>query len=156
LGRAPPRTREGEFVFLVDLGDPSFIRPPEFTRILQYCENYPDRDFLLQSKNPVFFAQFNIPKNVIIGTTLETDIDEIVCAISKAPPPSQRAEAMWGMRVQRKMVTAEPIMKFNLETFSRTIESSGRGASTWGTTATRGRTASRSRPWPRRTPSWKS
>jgi len=123
LNKAPPRTREGEFIFLIDFGDPSFMLPMEFTRVLQYCEKYPDRDFLLQSKNPAYFVEFKIPKNVIIGTTLETDNNDICMAISKAPSPFSRVEAMWKLHGVRKMVTAEPILKFDLSLFRNLIES---------------------------------
>ena len=123
LEKAPPRTRKGEFIFLIDFGDPSFMQPVDLTRVLQYCEKYPDRDFLLQSKNPAYFVQFRIPKNVIIGTTLETDRDGILTTISKAPPILRRAEAMWKLYGTRKMVTIEPIIKFNLGTFAWLIKS---------------------------------
>jgi len=123
LEKAPPKTREGEFIFLIAFGDSSFMQPTDFTKVLQYCENYPDRDFLIQSKNPSYFLQFRIPKNVIIGTTLETDNKKICEAISLAPSPFSRVKAMWKLHGIRKMVTVEPILKFDLSLFTNLIKS---------------------------------
>lgn len=120
LKKAPPKTREGEFIFLIAFGDPSFMLPLEFTKVLLYCEEHPDRDFLIQSKNPSYFLQFRIPKNVIIGTTLENDWES---AYTKAPDPMHRADAMRKLHGVRKMVTVEPIMKFELELFAYLIKS---------------------------------
>jgi len=70
---------------------------------------------LIQSKNPRIFKFFNIPSNVIIGTTLETDRDDLYKGISKAPLPSLRYMYFLDLTYPRKMVTVEPVIDFNLD-----------------------------------------
>lgn len=123
LNKAPPRTHEGEFVFLVDMGDPSFIPATDFMRILDYCKKYSDRTFLLQSKDPQYFEDFDFPENVVLGTTLETNDDGLCVTISKAPPPSKRIAGMMRLleKKLREMITVEPILKFDLAALSSMI-----------------------------------
>lgn len=116
LRRGPPKTGEGEFVFLCDMGDVSFAPPEVMMAIIGYCYNWFGTTFLLQSKNPRCFHRYRFPKNVILGTTIETNRDELAKTISKAPPPSRRYKNMIKLNHPRKLVTIEPILDFNLET----------------------------------------
>jgi DNA repair photolyase len=115
LRQAPPKTEKGEFVFLCDMGDISFAPREVMTAIIGYCYNYPGTTFLLQSKNPGCFHKFSFPPNVILGTTIETNRDELARTISKAPPPSRRYKDMTKVNHPRKLVTIEPILDFDLE-----------------------------------------
>jgi len=116
-----PRTKEGEFIFLNDMGDVSFC-DPDYMRIqLKRIEDLSNRTFLIQSKNPEYFHQFNFPNNVVLGITLETNRDEGYEKISKAPLPSKRFEDFLAIEHSRKIVTVEPILEFDLETLASWI-----------------------------------
>jgi len=117
LKKAPPRTREGEFIFLCDLGDWFWCKPEWRRPIIDWVRKYPDRDFLIQSKAPECFFEDPFPENVILGTTVETNRDELIRQISKAPPPLSRFDAMIRLQHPRKMITIEPVLDFDLDKF---------------------------------------
>jgi DNA repair photolyase len=121
LGKAPPKTKEGEFIFLCDMGDISFASPEFRQKLSDWCTMYPDRTFLIQSKNPYCFDFPQFPGNVILGTTIETNRDELCQHISHAPPPSIRYKAMLSLIHNRKMVTVEPVLDFDLEVLAKMI-----------------------------------
>src|SRR5208337_1121856 len=77
-------------------------------------------------KNPKRYIELlpHIPENVILGATIETTNDEIIQTdkVSNAPLPSQRYEAMKELDWKRKIVSIEPVMDFDLKTFSKWIE----------------------------------
>ena len=83
--------------------------------ILNYCRKFPN-NYLFQSKNPSRVAEFleSLPKNSIIGTTLETNREY---NISQAPQPPQRYQDFLSIDHPRKMVSIEPILDFDLEEF---------------------------------------
>ncbi len=85
-------------------------------KVLEVCRNYPKNTYLFQSKNPYRFVEFlkYFPKNMILGTTIETT--EV--GYSNAPSPSKRMCAMESVELFKvdKMVTIEPIIDFNLQT----------------------------------------
>lgn len=92
-------------------------------KTLQHCNQY-DNNYLFQSKNPARFLEFidQLPDNHILGTTIETNREY---NISKAPSMRSRAIAMSKLstdKVVMKMVTIEPIMKFDLEVFVRMLK----------------------------------
>lgn len=88
--------------------------------ILSYCRKFPN-NYLFQSKNPGRIAEFLelLPKNSIIGTTLETNREY---NISQAPQPPQRYQDFLSIEYPRKMVSIEPILDFDLEEFLMWIE----------------------------------
>lgn len=128
LRRKPPRTKGNQFVTIGLTGDISFAPEDAIRQIIEYCRKWKDRTtFMLQSKNPEFFLQYNFPSNMILATTIETNYTVIpnhmyksgtdypYNAISKAPPPEKRLMAMLGLMVQNTnplMVTMEPILDF--------------------------------------------
>lgn len=129
LEKSPPRTKAGEFVFLMDMGDPSFAPLGIMHRILRFCAKHPETNFLLQSKDPWYFVNFDYPPNVILATTIETNESFICEEISKAPPPTARYEAMRVLREKEngigsvpQIVTIEPILMFDLPTLSKWIK----------------------------------
>jgi DNA repair photolyase len=83
--------------------------------ILEYCKKF-QNVYLFQSKNPNRFTDFLdlLPKNSIIGTTLETNRDYNV---SEAPMPSKRYHDFISIDYPRKMVSIEPIIDFDLYEF---------------------------------------
>jgi len=117
-----PKTRPGEFIFTVDLGDWYWLKPEWRKAILECIEKMPDRDFLIQSKNPLCFLENDFPDNVILGTTIETNSGDLTQKISKAPRPWYRFKAMEMLDHPRKMITIEPIMKFDVFELSRWIK----------------------------------
>ena len=116
-----PKTKEGQFVFFPKGGDVSFCFAPDFLEMLKFCETNPQTTFLIQSKNPDYFWNFRYPQNVILGITLETDLDEFDTPskyhhyreISLATAPMKRAIDFLNVNHSRKEVTIEPILKFS-------------------------------------------
>jgi DNA repair photolyase len=128
LSHRPSKTRDGEFVTIGLTGDISFMNPVEFKKIIDYCHEWCNVTFLIQSKNPIYFLQFvkDIPDNVIIGTTIESNLGQwwskgyepiYYSNISKAPNPINRFEAMLKISC-RRAITIEPVLDFNADTFS--------------------------------------
>ncbi len=132
LQRTPPKTKDGEFITIGLSGDVSFMPPMDFYKILQYCNKWYDRTFLIQSKNPDYFVKIQeksrIPDNVILATTIETNRNNEIWTIhdplkiridyadiSKAPAPYLRTTAMVQLKC-RTAVTVEPIMDFDFGT----------------------------------------
>ena len=111
----PSKTTGKDFLFQCDCGDISFADPLTFHYLITYCRFYGDRTFLIQSKNPACFHKYNFPDNVILGATIETNRDEITKKISKAPLPSIRFKDMVKLDHRRRMITIEPILKFDLK-----------------------------------------
>jgi hypothetical protein len=75
--------------------------------------------WFLQSKNPICFEKYLkfLPENTYLVTTLETNRDNGYEEISKAPKPSKRYKAFLGLKWNKKIVTVEPIMDFDLDAF---------------------------------------
>ena len=120
-----------QIVFVCGNGDISFC-PPGFTRriIARIVEQNGrprsrQRTYYLQSKRPAYFEPFlnELPENVILLTTLETNRDEGYEVISKAPLPSVRYEQFRSLSYPRKAVTVEPVLDFDLHTFVDWIRS---------------------------------
>jgi hypothetical protein len=116
-------------VFVCGNADIAFC-PPEFTRriierIIAHNARSPRKTYYLQSKRPASFAPFlgDLPDNVILLTTLETNRDDGYAAISKAPPPSVRYEQFQALDYPRKVVTIEPVLAFDLRAFAAWIGS---------------------------------
>ena len=121
LGKIP----SAEIVFVAGVGDISFC-PPDFVhQILDAIEAHnrrcPHKTYYLQSKKPECMVPFlkRLPPNVILVTTLETNRDAGYSKISKAPPPSVRYRQFRDLDYHRKVVTVEPVLDFDLDTFSR-------------------------------------
>ena len=128
-----PRLADGEFRTNFGKGNSIFIGsstdmfadniPSEWiTQVLDFCHKKQDPErhntFLLQSKNPKRFLEFaNHPlmKQVVFATTIESNRNypEIM---SNSPKIEERAEAMEKIANLgfRTMVTAEPLMQFDL------------------------------------------
>lgn len=122
LDKAPPKTKDNEFITIGLNGDLSFVSKELMERIADYCYNHSDRTFLLQSKNPACFLDHQFSKNVIIGATIESNVGAWwykgqggqihYDSISKAPLPIDRYEAMVEFK-GRKEITVEPILDFD-------------------------------------------
>ena len=79
--------------------------------VLRRCKSA-DNVYLFQSKNPERFHDFEFPKQIILGTTIESDLKY---GDSQAPSVHARARAMAHLLGVRRTVTIEPIMNFNLK-----------------------------------------
>jgi len=119
----PPKTEPNEFIFLCDFADVTFAPEDVMQTIIDWTLQYRDRTFLIQSKNPRCFHQYIFPFNVILGTTIETNREVFDTpseylfyrAISKAPLPIMRYRDMVNLMHQRKLITNEPILDFDLD-----------------------------------------
>jgi len=114
-------------IFVCGSADVAFC-PPDFTRriierIAKHNVRAPYKNYYLQSKKPACFRPFlaDLPKNVILLTTLETNRDAGYRKISKAPLPSVRYEQFKSLEYPRKVVTIEPVLDFDPEELARMI-----------------------------------
>jgi DNA repair photolyase len=116
------RFGNGDIVFVADMGDMFAPSIPDkwIKQVLEHIEQFPDADFLFMTKNPKRYLDLLpfIPQNAILGATIETNIDSIISGdkVSLAPPPSERAEAMKNLEWDRKIVSIEPVLEFDLKT----------------------------------------
>ena len=82
--------------------------------------------FLFLTKNPRRYHDFVgvMSDNCILGATIETnrDIMYFRYRISKAPLPSVRYKAMRDLGWDRKFISIEPILEFDLDRFVRWID----------------------------------
>jgi uncharacterized Fe-S cluster-containing radical SAM superfamily protein len=122
LKQSLPKTEGDEFIWLIRSGDPCFMKLTDFRKVLNLMKKRSDRTFLIQTKDPSFFYDFIFPNNVILGITLETDIDKDYDKISKAPAPSIRVNDFRVYEHSRKCVTIEPILQFNMDRMINYIE----------------------------------
>jgi protein gp37 len=102
-----------DFVFVCDMTDlfGAWVPAEIIKAILLYIEKSPAM-FLLLTKNPIRYSEFEIPGNCVCGATIETDIN---VQLANAPSRSERLVAMIDLTVPRKMLSVEPIMKFTLD-----------------------------------------
>jgi DNA repair photolyase len=119
---------KGDLIFVSDMGDMfgRFIPDQWVKQVLDYVMKFPDADFLFMTKNPKRYLDFLpfMPNNAILGVTIETPNDEIIQTdkVSTAPLPNERYEAMKTLDWDRKIVSIEPILDFELETFLKWID----------------------------------
>lgn len=106
-------------VFVSDMGDlwGDWVPPEWIEKVLVAIRRSPETTFLMLTKNPSRYHEFlNImPPNVILGATIETN--QRLGLISQAPPPLMRAAHMMTVGDRRRMISIEPIMKFDLFPF---------------------------------------
>ena len=121
------RFKDGEFVFVVDMGDLFSTSIPKdwIFRVLRYVEKFPKTHFLFLTKNPARYSEFidYFSENCYLGATIETNRDDLYkeYRISRAPPPSSRYRAMVELDWDKKFISIEPILDFNLDIFVKWI-----------------------------------
>ena len=87
--------------------------------VMEKCiENVYNR-YLFQSKNPLRFAAYRFPDEVILGTTIESNRHYPL--ISKASAPHRRMDALIILK-GKKMVNIEPILEFDINTMLMMIK----------------------------------
>jgi len=81
--------------------------------VLAWCREFPN-SYVFQSKNPERFRYFLdlMPERSTLGTTIETNRQDVLDRLSKAPPVFWRAAGLARVR-SPKFLTVEPIMDFD-------------------------------------------
>ena len=95
-------------------------------KVLAHCREYPENTYVLQTKNPKrmiteFYLGESMPKNVMLGTTIETNRASLLREYGQAPDPHERALYLGMPSIPQTFVTIEPIMKFNLHELTELI-----------------------------------
>ncbi len=122
------RFAKDDLIFVSDMGDmfSDYIKSSWINRVLEHIAKFPEANFLFMTKNPQRYHEFlqKMPANAILGATIETNLDSMVLSdkISSAPMPSERYNAMKTLDWNRKIVSIEPILDFDLHTFGEWIE----------------------------------
>ncbi len=97
----------------------SEVRNTFILSTIEHCKKFNNK-YLFQSKNPNRFLYYKFPKNTIFCTTIETNREY---NISNAPSILKRIEAMNRiLGKNKKMITIEPIMDFDLIVFMDCIK----------------------------------
>jgi hypothetical protein len=115
LNQSLPKTGYLQFIFTLANGDVSFCPTSYLSKIIKRIQAETDKWFLIQTKNPATFNRIKFPRNVILGTTIETNRDDLYMEISKAPLPSVRYKDFLKVNHPYKMVTCEPIIDFDVD-----------------------------------------
>lgn len=108
------------FVFVCDMIDLFAANVPiaAINMVINRIIQQPNVTFLILTKNPRYAWLMDVPKNVVIGATIESNLDY---PVSKAPKQADRLKAMQDITDNRKMLSIEPIMDFDLEPFVNEI-----------------------------------
>jgi DNA repair photolyase len=129
LLRKPRPTPPGTFHTIGLSSDISFLDDREISEIIRYAEKWSDRTFMIQTKNPGRLLDFIFPENMIVATTIETnethfdsDRYRLYSDISKAPYPEERYRAMKALHDTHKVVTIEPVIRFDRRTLFNWIK----------------------------------
>jgi len=105
-------------VFVTDMGDLFCDAVPDewIELVIRQTYRFPSTNFLFCTKNPARYDDFldMFGDNCILGTTTETNRDELVRPLTNAPLPSERYDALLRINFPRKFLSIEPIMKFDL------------------------------------------
>jgi len=116
----------GQLIFVVSMGDLfcDAFGDEVIQQIIDMVKQRPHQTFLFCTKNPRRYLHFQFPENCLLGTTIETNRNELVRRFSNAPPVSERYEAMLELDGKaRKFLSVEPIMEFDFDVFLEWISS---------------------------------
>lgn len=135
LPKKSPRTIGKQFVFFPKGGDPCFASGLELEILFQYAKDNPQTTFFMSTKNPQFLWHRQLPSNLIVAITLETNCNNFLyhepknpsiydyySMLSKAPPPTDRYKSFSLVQHPRKAVTIEPILSFSLDRFIEELQ----------------------------------
>jgi protein gp37 len=111
-----------KYVFAVDMGDlfGDWVPSEWILKVIEAIKNSPSSYFLFLTKNPKRYMEFlNVyPENVVLGATIETNRNY---PVSKVPSTTERYNFMKELSFKNKIVSIEPIMDFDLETFAEWV-----------------------------------
>jgi DNA repair photolyase len=114
---------EGKTIFVENCNDLFANEVPEdfIRRIMAHCCEYPECAYVFQTKNPANYWKWlsSMPPKRIIGCTIETNRD--MPEIGKTPSPSSRATAMNFLSPQRRFITIEPVLDFDVDILAEWI-----------------------------------
>jgi len=114
-------------IFVCEDSDIAFADPKFMDKIfvIMRKDKKKERIWFVQSKDPTCLDKYLglLPENTYLLTTLETNRDKGYNKISNAPSPSVRYSDFLGLKWEKKMVTVEPILDFDLPIFTKWIES---------------------------------
>ncbi len=113
---------EGNFIF-VGSGNDMFSKdiPADWiSQTIDHCFEYNKNKYLFQSKNPIRMSYYAMPGTTIFATTIESNRDY---PISKAPLIKERIEGIKSILGYDKMITIEPILRFDLDELVGMIKS---------------------------------
>jgi len=112
-----------KYVFAVDMGDlfGDWVLSEWILKVIDAIKKSPSSYFLLLTKNPKRYMEFLdlYPENVVLGATIETNRDY---PVSKAPATVERYGFMKELPFKNRIISIEPIMDFDLETFVNWIK----------------------------------
>jgi len=100
-------------------------------KVLGHCRQYPDNTYVFQTRNPMRMQRLandddynsRLPPSFIVGTTIETNREDLLQQYSKAPDTYWRRSGMsWLDEPKATFLTIEPIMAFDLEEFVKLIK----------------------------------
>lgn len=116
---------KGKTIFIEHCNDlfEESVKDEWIVDILKHCCEYPDNEYVFQTKNPIRVIGFlgMMPKIRLIGCTIETNRAGISGIVSKAPTPFSRFKAMAYLsnRIgERIFITIEPILKADMRTLA--------------------------------------
>ena len=100
---------------LCDLGS-SNIPAEWYDKIFNHLYKFPTNHYVLQSKNldRLFDPIMNSGLSIIVGTTIETNDYDYLKTISHAPSPFTRAKALQQFKHNKRFLTIEPILDFDV------------------------------------------
>jgi len=114
---------KGNFIFVGSSNDmfAEKVHDAWIEIVIEHCKKF-DNKYLLQTKNPKRFLDFDLPDNFILGTTIETN--RVYPEMGNTPTPHERASAL-GDLFHEKFITIEPIMDFDVFELFGLIEYAG-------------------------------
>jgi len=111
-----------EYVFVSDMGDlfGEWVPPECIVKVIDAINKSPTSNFLFLTKNPGRYREFLdfYPENLVLGATIETNRHY---PVSEAPTTVERYKSMVELPYRNKLISIEPIMDFDMETFIQWI-----------------------------------
>jgi len=94
------------------------VPQPAIRKILNHCKRWEENTYLFLTKNPNRYKHFidDLPKNSILGTTIETNR---LYPNTTAPTPMKRMLDLHHINGFKKMISFEPIMEFDIDVLKR-------------------------------------
>jgi DNA repair photolyase len=122
-----PTLGEGKMIFVGHLCDmwAKDVSRDDIAQVLAHCVHYPN-SYMFQSKNPERFETIGLlfPSDTLLGATVETNRQDIIDKLSKAPPIMERLNSIRRLNEWRRcFLTIEPILDFDLDIFTKLIVS---------------------------------
>ena len=113
---------KGKFIFVGSSTDMFADHVPNnwILKTLSKCLDHPENMYLFQTKNSDYYYYYKFKSKDVLCITLETN--RSVFDYSKAIDPVNRALSFAAYNHQKKMVTIEPIIDFDMDEFIELIK----------------------------------